>query len=346
MSDDLAEPSEGCSAGATSPAHMPVMVDDVLAALGPLDGRLVVDGTFGAGGYSRAFLARGARVIGIDRDPTAHEMATAGGLADTPALHLVRASFGSMDEVVEEDTADAVVLDVGVSSMQIDRAERGFSFMRDGPLDMRMSDTGPTAAEIVAELSQSDLTRVIGILGEERNASRISRAVVTAREAEPIQTTAQLARIVEKAVPRRPNDRIHPATRTFQAIRIFVNDELGELARGLVAAERCLKAGGTLAVVTFHSLEDRIVKRFLAERSGGSRPSRHMPSLAHDDDAATFELVGKQGRGPSEGEIMRNPRSRSAKLRVGKRTGAASRDAVPSVGHDLPPLSRFGGAAR
>ena len=318
------------------PPHVPVMVAEVTEALEPLDGALVIDGTFGAGGYSAAFLDRGAHVIGIDRDPHAHAMARASGMADRPGLTLRRMDFARLDGAAD-GPVDAVALDIGVSSMQIDRAERGFSFMRDGPLDMRMGGEGPTAADVVNHAGVSDLTRIIGILGEERHAPRVARAIDAARHREPIQTTGRLASVVEGALGRKPGDRIHPATRTFQALRIHVNDELGQLARALAAAERALKAGGRLAVVTFHSLEDRMVKRFLADRAGGARGSRHMP--AAEEREPTFEPIGKQGRQPSEDEMSANPRARSARLRAARRTGAPARGDVPALGHDLPPVT-------
>ena len=328
-------------AGAPRSPHLPVMLDEVVEAIGPLDEALVIDGTFGAGGYSRAFLERGAHVVGIDRDPTVHAAARETGLAEHPRLTLREMAFASLDEAVDRP-ADAVVLDIGVSSMQIDRAERGFSFMRDGPLDMRMERAGPTAADVVAAASVSDLTRIIGILGEERHAPRVARAIDKAREREPVRSTAQLAAIVESVLGRRPGDRIHPATRTFQALRIYVNDELGQLARALVAAERVLRAGGRFAVVTFHSLEDRMVKRFFMDRAGGTRGSRHLPAI--EERAPTFLPLGKQGRQASEDEMSANPRARSARLRAAKRTDAPARPDVPPLGFDLPTLSSHGAA--
>ena len=325
----MTDPSDGTR----KDVHVPVMVADVVEALEPLDGAIVIDGTFGAGGYSRRFLDRGARVVGIDRDPAAHELARLNGLTEHPNLTLRQMEFADLDQAAD-GPVDAVALDIGVSSMQLDEAERGFSFRHDGPLDMRMSGEGPTAAEAVNRLPVGDLTRIIGILGEERHASRVSRAIDTARRKEPIETTARLATVIESAVRRRPGDRIHPATRTFQGLRIWINDELGQLARALAAAERCLQPGGRLAVVTFHSLEDRMVKRFLTDRSGGAKPSRHAPAAV--ERAATFEPIGKQGRGPSEDEIMRNPRARSARLRAARRTDAPPREDVPTLGHRLP----------
>ena len=319
-----------------SDAHVPVLLDEVLARLGPLDGATVIDGTFGAGGYSRAFLERGARVIGIDRDPTAHAAARSSGLAAHERLRLVQRPFSELDMVVEGRVADAVVLDIGVSSMQLDRPERGFSFRGDGPLDMRMADRGPTAADAVNGLAPADLTRVIGLLGEERHAGRVARAITAARAEAPITTTGQLAAIVRSAVSA-SKDRIDPATRTFQGIRIYVNDELNEIARALEAAERSLREGGRLVVVTFHSLEDRIVKRFIAERSGSQGGSRHMPAV--EALAPTFEPIGKQGMAADEREVRANPRARSARVRSAVRLAAPARDVVATPLFDLPPLA-------
>ena len=321
--------------------HLPVMLDEVVEALDPRPGNTIVDGTFGAGGYSRALLDRQVRIVGLDRDRSALSMAAATGLTDEPLLNLHECRFSELLTIVEPSSVDGVVLDIGVSSMQLDRAERGFSFLRDGPLDMRMSAEGPSAADVVNELSQADLLRVIGIYGEERNAPKIARKIVEARRATPITTTERLAELVEDAVPRRAGDRIHPSTRTFQGLRIYVNDELGELAGGLVAAEQALKPGGVLAVVTFHSLEDRMVKKFFADRFGGSRGSRHMPN--EDDRAPTFEQIGKQGLGPTDAEIARNPRARSARLRAGRRLDATARtDRSFARLPDLPPVHALG----
>ena len=311
--------------------HTPVMLEEVLDALAPEPGDVIVDGTFGAGGYSRAIVARGARVEALDRDPGAERHAA--GLGDAVRLH--RANFSALDRVVE-GAVDGVVLDIGVSSMQLDDAERGFSFMRDGPLDMRMAGEGVSAADAVNGLQHGDLVRVIGLLGEERHAGRVAAAIGRARDEAPITTTARLAGVVAEAMPRSPKDRIHPATRTFQALRIYVNAELDELAAGLRAAERALRPGGRLVVVTFHSLEDRIVKRFIAERAGGSAGSRHAPPVARV--APTFEPIGKQGRGPGEAEIDANPRARSARLRAARRLDAPARDDAAAPVFDLPPL--------
>src|SRR5687767_3040918 len=263
--------------------HVPVMLEEVLAAMGPRDGGIYVDGTFGAGGYSAAILdAADCRVYAIDRDPGA--IAAGEGLEARLGgrLTLIEGRFGDMRGLLGAagvETADGVVLDVGVSSMQLAEDARGFSFQRDGPLDMRMGGEGPTAAEAVNTLPQETLGRILHVLGEEHRSRAIARSIVTMRGEAPITTTASLVRAIEKAVgPQRPQERIHPATRTFQALRIYVNRELDELAAGLGAAERLLVPGGRLAVVTFHSLEDRIVKRFLVSRSGKlPAASRHLP---------------------------------------------------------------------
>ena len=318
--------------------HRPVMLDEVIEVLRPRAGSKFLDGTFGAGGYTRALLDAGAEVTALDRDPTVIAAAEQSGLVDRPGLRLELARFSQLDEYATD--LDGVVLDIGVSSMQLDRAERGFSFRFAGPLDMRMSGKGPSAADVVAALAPADLTRVIGLLGEERHAARISRAIVAERSHSPILTTDHLARVIEGAVPRRSGDRIHPATRTFQAIRIYVNEELDELSRALGAAERALGEGGVLAVVTFHSLEDRIVKRFIAERASSGGGSRHRPAV--EERAPTFELLGKQGRGPDDEELARNPRSRSARLRAARRTSAAPRDEAVQAPFNLPPLSSLG----
>ena len=303
--------------------HIPVMLDEVVAALAPARGQHIVDGTFGAGGYSRALLDKGAQVTGFDRDPDVVRDAAPMLAEFEGKLELIEAPFSAMGEHFGRASVDGVVLDIGVSSMQIDEAERGFSFQKDGPLDMRMAQSGLSAADVVNTFSVSDLTRIAGILGEERHAGRVARAIEKEREAGRIETTAHLARIVEKAVGRGPKDKIHPATRTFQGLRIFVNDELGELGRALFAAETILKPGGRLVVVTFHSLEDRIVKRFFQDRTGGSGGSRHMPEVA--EKPATFRIEGKAMIKASEAEAERNPRARSAKLRAGIRTDAPVR---------------------
>ena len=320
--------------------HIPVLLAEVLEALSLQPGDTVVDGTFGAGGYSRAMLNAGARLVAIDRDPSA--VAAGRALAaGRDALTMVEGRFGELEGIVHEHTeggmVDAIVLDIGVSSMQIDQAERGFSFQKDGPLDMRMGASGPTAADVVNRLKLNDLIRVIGILGEEKQASRVARAIVARREEKPFARTLDLARVIGKVVGRSPKDKIDPATRSFQGLRIFVNDELGELARALLAAERVLKPGGRLVVVTFHSLEDRIVKRFLRDRSAPRSSSRHMPDVA--PSSQTFSARNK-AVAASDAEAAQNPRARSAKLRAGVRTGAVPRSSADDLTFaNLPSLA-------
>ncbi|MDW3119207.1 MAG: 16S rRNA (cytosine(1402)-N(4))-methyltransferase RsmH [Roseovarius pacificus] len=299
--------------------HIPVLLRPLLEAVAPVRG-VWVDGTLGAGGYTRALLEAGAeRVIGVDRDPLALEMAREWGAEYGARLDLVQDTFSNMDDHAQG--VDGVVLDLGVSSMQLDRAERGFSFMQDGPLDMRMSQEGPSAADLVNEASESDLADILYLYGEERASRRIARAIVRAREETPVNSTFQLVEIVEKCLPRPKPGQAHPATRSFQALRIAVNDEFGELVAGLEAAERALKPGGQLAVVTFHSIEDRMVKRFLQAKSGGGgRGSRHAPEV--QAIAPEFEVRNRKAIGPDDRELGENPRSRSAKLRVAIRTDA------------------------
>jgi 16S rRNA (cytosine1402-N4)-methyltransferase len=308
--------------------HVPVMLDEVLAALAPRDGEVFVDGTFGAGGYSRAMLdAANCRVVGIDRDRSA--IAGGYGLVSASAgrLVLVEDRFSALADVARSlghQTVDGVVLDIGVSSMQLDTPERGFSFRADGPLDMRMGGDGPTAADIVNSWPEGDLARLFRTYGEEKRAGALARAIVADRADEPFLRTKQLADLCGRVIRSKPGE-IHPATRAFQALRIAVNRELDELAAALVAAEAILREGGRLVVVTFHSLEDRIVKLFLADRSrilaGGSR---HRPEEVVEP--ATFELLGK-AVSASDAEARRNPRARSAKLRAAIRTGTAPRGA-------------------
>ena len=294
--------------------HLPVLLDEVVSALAPSPGELVVDATFGAGGYTRALLERGARVIAFDRDPDA---IAAGRAADLDGVTLVEGEFSNLEASIDV-AIDGLTMDVGVSSMQLDQAERGFSFQGDGPLDMRMSQAGPSAADFVNEADEEAIADVLYRYGDEPKSRRVARAIVAAR---PLTRTSELATVVRRALGYRPHDKKDPATRTFQAIRIHVNRELDELADGLAAAERVLKPGGRLAVVTFHSLEDRLVKRFLRDRSGAAPGgSRHMPA-ANDQRAASFDRVGKAVR-PSEAEVARNPRARSATLRTARRTGA------------------------
>ncbi|WP_248304489.1 16S rRNA (cytosine(1402)-N(4))-methyltransferase RsmH [Breoghania sp. L-A4] len=308
--------------------HVPVLLDEVLDALAARPGEVIVDGTFGAGGYTRAILATGAEVIAVDRDPNAIRDGQALVAESGGRLHLVQGRFGQLDQHAAAcgfDAVDGVVLDLGISSMQVDEAERGFSFRQDGPLDMRMEQAGVSAADVVNTMDGRDLARVIGVLGEEKRAGSISRAIVAAREETPFTRTSQLADLVEKTIGRKPGKAIHPATKTFQGLRIYVNDELGEVVSALAAAERALRAGGRLVVVSFHSLEDRIVKRFLADRcrtiAGGSR---HLPEA--DVPPATFSYGVKGAVDPGEAEVARNPRARSAKLRAGVRTDAPARN--------------------
>ncbi len=302
-------------------AHVPVLVDEVVAALAIVPGETHVDGTFGAGGYSRAMLGAGAgRVIGLDRDPSA--IANGPSLVPDPRLTLIHDRFSRMDAVLAARDllpVDGVALDIGVSSMQLDQADRGFSFGKDGPLDMRMSQDGQTAADFLNEADEAEIARVIRDYGEEPRARTVARAIVGAR---PLTRTGELAAVVRKALGHHAGMKTDPATRTFQAIRIHLNAELEELEQGLRAAERALRPGGRLAVVTFHSLEDRIVKRFLRDRSGAAPAgSRHRPDAAAGP-AATFTGVAKP-IAPSEAEVARNPRARSARLRSAIRNSAA-----------------------
>jgi 16S rRNA (cytosine1402-N4)-methyltransferase len=302
-----------------SAPHVSVLLDEVIANLAIGPGDTVVDGTFGAGGYTRAFLATGAKVVAFDRDPTVRRFA-AGFPEDR--FNLVEARFSEMDAVLGEGHADGVALDLGVSSMQIDEAERGFSFMQDGPLDMRMGADGPTAADLVNTLEQEELARIIFVYGEERESRRVARAIVRRREEQPFTRTLELAAFVEKSLGGRRGAKIHPATRTFQGLRIAVNEELSEIEAGLVAAERVLKAGGRLCVVTFHSLEDRIVKNFLSVRAGRTPAgSRHAPPVEKGAEPS-FELLFNGAHKPSDIETKANPRARSAKLRAAVRTDA------------------------
>jgi len=303
--------------------HVPVLIAEVIDALKPVPGAVIVDGTFGAGGYTRRILERGADVIAIDRDPTAIEAGRAMEKQFPGRLDLVESRFSVLDEAVSKvkgtgSKVDGVVLDIGVSSMQIDEAERGFSFQKDGPLDMRMSKKGPSAADVVNRLKTGDLARIFNFLGEERHAGRIARMIDKRRTAQPFTRTLDLANAIETLVGRNPKVPIHPATRVFQALRVYVNDELGELARALLAAERILKPGGRLVVVTFHSLEDRMVKRYFADRAGGSAGSRHLPET--HVRLPSFTPAVKGAVGPTAEEEERNPRARSAKLRASIRT--------------------------
>lgn len=309
--------------------HIPVLLRPLLAAVAPVEGEWL-DGTFGAGGYARGLLEAGAaRVTGVDRDPLALEMAAswAGDYGDR--LRLVAGTFSELD-IHAGGLLDGVVLDLGVSSMQLDRAERGFSFQKDGPLDMRMSQDGESAADLVNGADEGVLADILYHYGEERASRRIAKAIVEARAVEPITRTLRLAEIVAKCLPRPKPGQSHPATRSFQAIRIAVNTEFQELADGLQAAERALKPGGRLAVVTFHSLEDRIVKRFFQIASGAeSNANRYAPAKA--DTTARFEMITRKAVAPDEDELAENPRARSAKLRVARRTHAPSAPIAPDL---------------
>ena len=309
-------------------SHLPVLLNEVVTGLAIVPGETLVDGTFGAGGYTRALLGEGAgRVIGFDRDPNA--IANGPSLVPDERLTLIEERFSQMDRVLAERgllPVDGIALDIGVSSMQLDQADRGFSFQKDGPLDMRMSQSGQTAAEFLNHAEEGEIARVLKEYGEEPRARAVARAIVAAR---PLTRTAELAAVVRKALGYRQGQKSDPATRTFQAIRIHLNAELDELEQGLRAAERSLRPGGRLAVVTFHSLEDRIVKRFLKIRSGDvPAGSRHRPMVA-PGPAPTFEQVAKPVS-PSEAELARNPRARSARLRTAVRTAAPAWDQLPS----------------
>ena len=347
------------------PRHIPVLLAEVLDALALQPGQTIIDGTFGAGGYSRAILdaVAGTTVLALDRDATALAAAHAITPGYPNRLTVVLSPFSHLEEVARVylssnaeperpavfKAPDAIVLDIGVSSMQVDTPVRGFSFMADGPLDMRMGADGPTAADFINGADEAEIADVLFQLGEERRSRAIAKSIVRARDAAPIATTLELARIVEKTLGRARGDEKHPATRTFQALRIHVNDELGELTAALVAAERILKPGGRLVVVTFHSLEDRVVKRFLARRSRPASPgSRHgPPSAGPTAFAPSFRIVNRNPLTATDGELATNPRARSAKLRAAERTSA------PAFAPELPAalgvpggLDKHGGPGR
>jgi 16S rRNA (cytosine1402-N4)-methyltransferase len=324
----------GAGASCGPQRHIPVLLPEVVGALQPREGEHYLDGTFGAGGYTRSILqAVDCHVTALDRDPNAIRDGQALVAEFQARLRLIEAKFGDLFNGIGEidgEKFDGVVFDIGVSSMQLDEAERGFSFQSDGPLDMRMSacaDDGlPTAADLVNALPEKKLADLIYLFGEERRSRQIAAAIVRKRSEVPFERTRQLAETVARAYGRPSKDGIHPATRTFQALRIAVNDELGELARGLAGAERVLKPGGRLVVVTFHSLEDRIVKRFFADRSGRAQSgSRHRPELIQFE-TPTFRNVNQRPLTPGNQEIAANPRARSAKLRAGERTEAPARE--------------------
>jgi 16S rRNA (cytosine1402-N4)-methyltransferase len=318
---------------ASEPPHIPVLLDEVLDALAPLDGARIVDGTFGAGGYSRALLLAGASVVALDRDPLVRPFAEVLATEFPSRFKFVAGEFSALDELAGSEPIDGVVLDIGVSSMQLDEADRGFSFMRDGPLDMRMSGEGESAADLVNGLDEVDLADLLYSYGEERKSRRIAHHIVAARASQPITTTTELARLIEKAIGRKPGDP-HPGTRSFQALRIAVNAEFDELVEGLFAAERLLSEGGRLAVVTFHSLEDRIVKRFFDPEKGAPVRSRYLPEVA--SEARRWVDVAKS-RKAGEHELARNPRARSATLRSARRSAVAARP-VSFAGLGVPRL--------
>ncbi|WP_395022195.1 16S rRNA (cytosine(1402)-N(4))-methyltransferase RsmH [Dongia sp.] len=311
-----------------SPLHKPVLLREVIEALLPADGAIFVDGTFGAGGYTRALLdAANCTVFAIDRDPDAIKGAAPLIAQYAGRLHVIQGRFGDLARLLAERGVEAVngiTFDFGVSSMQLDQAARGFSFRFSGPLDMRMEQAGPSAADLVNAMAERPLADLIFTFGEERQARRIARAIVAARDLAPIETTDRLAEIVRRAIGGKPNpNQIDPATRTFQALRIAVNDELGEIDRGLAAAEQLLAPGGRLAVVSFHSLEDRRVKQFLRDRAGAApKGSRHLPVARQDEAKPVFRLIAAGGITASESELRENPRSRSARLRVAEKVAA------------------------
>ena len=325
------------AAAAPPPApHTPVLLRPLLAAVAPVRGTWL-DGTLGAGGYARGLLEAGAKhVIGVDRDPTALAMAQRWGAGYGDRLTLVQGNFAELDS--HADALDGVVLDLGVSSMQLDEAARGFSFMKDGPLDMRMSQDGPSAADLVNTAEEEALADILFLYGEERASRRIARAIIRARAEAPIETTGALAALVERCLPRPKPGQAHPATRSFQALRIAVNDEYRALMDGLAAAERALVPGGWLAVVTFHSIEDRMVKRFFQDRAGQSGgPSRHAPDVARP--APQFTLPSRKPVAADATERAENPRARSARLRLGRRTDAPPGHSDPAA-LGMPRLKR------
>ena len=318
--------------------HRPVMVEEMIEMLKPAAGEVFVDGTFGGGGHSRALLAAAACIVwGIDRDPAAVALGRAEAARHGGRLRVIEGAFGDMEALLAGHgvtRVDGVALDLGLSTAQLDDPRRGFSFQRDGPLDMRMAQAGPTAAELVNGAAEFELAEIIHRFGEERGARRIARAIVTARKRAPIRRTRELARIVAGAA-RGAAGAIHPATRTFQAIRIWINNELGEegeLGRGLAAAERLLRPGGRVAVISFHSLEDREVKRFLSTRAGvAPLPARHVPVAAGAAPAPSFRLIARRVRKPQPREIAANRRARSARLRAAVRTDAPPFSAVEAA---------------
>ena len=308
--------------------HVPVMTETMLSLIAPRDGGIYIDGTFGGGGYSRALLETAScTVYGIDRDADALRAGEALSVRFDGRLILLHGRFSEMETLLAPhrvSAVDGIALDLGLSSRQLDDGARGFSFRVDGPLDMRMDreDPGPTAADLVNNEPEAELAAIIAGFGEERRARAIARAIVAARADGPIASTGQLAEIVRGAVTPRPHGGIDDATRTFQALRLRVNDEIGEIERGLRQIERLLRPGGRAIVVSFHSLEDRPVKRFFRERSGGRQPNRHEPPIAMKSPDPTFRLLTRRARKPDGAEVSANPRARSARLRAAERTGA------------------------
>ncbi len=322
------DPPAGAESRDVRSRHIPVLLSEVLETLRPVDGDRIIDGTFGAGGYTRAILETAqCSVLALDRDPTAIAAGAAMVEEFAPRLKVIESRFGLLDEVARREgfaPADGVVLDIGVSSMQLDQAERGFSFQADGPLDMRMSLSGISAADVVNTFNEAEIAEILYELGEEHRSRAIARAIVKRRGEREFERTLDLADVVSRTTGgRRHGQKIHPATRTFQGLRIFVNDELAELKRVLVAAERILRPGGRLVVVTFHSLEDRIVKRFFTEHScGGPKGSRHLPEISNQFYEPSFQIVNRRPLTSEKGELDVNPRARSARLRAAVRTRA------------------------
>jgi 16S rRNA (cytosine1402-N4)-methyltransferase len=339
------------NSGPVSPhagSHVPVLAEQVIHALAPVDGAVMVDGTYGGGGYARAALAvANITLIAIDRDPEAMERAWAHAGKD-PRLIPAPGRFGELEAILRaggREQVDGVMLDLGVSSFQIDEAERGFSFMRDGPLDMRMGQRGPSAADAVNRLTEGELADIFHFLGEEPAARRIARFIVQRRRSRPFETTLDLADEIERSVGGRRGKPTHPATRSFQALRMWVNEETVELVSALSAIERVLKPGGRLAIVTFHSIEDRIVKLFLRSRSGNDPgASRHIPGIPRGAPP-TFELLQRKAIEPDAAELAANPRARSARLRWALRTDAPAWNVSTEAGLRLPGLKQLEGAA-
>ncbi|MBL0849029.1 MAG: 16S rRNA (cytosine(1402)-N(4))-methyltransferase RsmH [Candidatus Liberibacter ctenarytainae] len=322
--------------------HTPVLLPEVVALMKPEPGKSIVDATFGAGGYSRHFCKMGANVIGLDRDPLAVSRGQEMMSHYKDQFSLFNTTFSQLQHHVPDDGVDGIVFDLGVSSMQIDQGSRGFSFQKDGPLDMRMSCSGVSASDVVNRVNVKDLIRILGILGEEKQATRIAHAIVKRRKSHPFQTTQDLSSLIQDIVYINKKSRIHPATRSFQALRMFVNDELKELLQGLISAEKVLKCGGILVVVSFHSLEDRLVKKFFVSRLCRVKALRHM--IPPDAPSAIFQPAFKKVMIPTRDDIALNRRARSAKLRAGVRTSEKPLEDALSFANlaRLPTLSQFG----